>query len=392
MKVLHVGKFYPPVPGGMERVVQLLCEGGQEGIENVVLVANTGFPTVREDSRGVRVTRAGCLGRIGSVAVTPTFPAELSRASRDVTVIHEPNPVALVSDWLTAAKGPLIVWFHSEVIRPRWKYRLLYRPFLRRVLGRADRIVVSSPALANNTLELQDFRGKCAVIPFGIDVNRLRLITAVTDKVAAIDREFIGKRVLFVGRLVPYKGLDVLIRAMRSVDATALVVGDGPCRDAMEHEARRNGLADRVRFLGSLPDEDVVAHLHACDVFVLPSVTSAETFGVAQLEAMACGKPVISTDLRTGVPWVNRHGETGLVVPPGDAEALATALNSLLAAPSLREQMGAAGIRRVQAEFTLDAMNTRAAALYRTVMLERATGVAPAPPNEQAAATANEIN
>ncbi len=379
LAVLHAGKFYPPCPGGMERVVQMLCEGVDPGIESSVLVANTGVSTTRDELNGIQVTRVGSFARIGTVAVTPMFPLELSRASRDLTVIHEPNPVALVSDWLTAAKGPLVVWFHSEVFRPQWKYRLLYRPFLRRVLHRADRIVVSSPPLAEHSAELHDFRAKCVVIPFGIDTNRLRRTGAVADKVAAIQREIPGHRALFVGRLVPYKGVDVLIQAMASVDATALVVGDGPLSGALRQEADRRGVADKVRFLGSLSDEDVVAHLHACDVFTLPSVSNAETFGVAQLEAMACGKPVISTALRTGVPWVNRHDETGLVVQPADPAALAHALNSLLAAPDLRERMGAAGVHRVQTEFTLDAMNRRTAALYRTVMLERATEVAPAP-------------
>ena len=379
LAVLHVGKFYPPCPGGMERVVQMLCEGVDPSIESSVLVANTGVSSTRDELNGIQVTRVGSFARIGTVAVTPTFPLELSRASRDLTVIHEPNPVALVSDWLTAAKGPLVVWFHSEVFRPQWKYRLLYRPFLRRVLQRADRIVVSSPPLAEHSAELHDFRAKCVVIPFGIDTNRLRRTDAVAEKVAAIQREIPGRRALFVGRLVPYKGVDVLIQAMASVDATALVVGDGPLSGALRQEADRRGVADKVRFLGSLSDEDVVAHLHACDVFTLPSVTNAETFGVAQLEAMACGKPVISTALRTGVPWVNRHDETGLVVQPADPAALAGALNSLLAAPDLRERMGAAGVHRVQTEFTLDAMNSRTAALYRTVMLERATEVAQAP-------------
>ena len=380
LAVLHVGKFYPPAPGGMERVVQMLCEGTDPGIESSVLVANTSGSTTRDELNGIQVTRVGSLARIGTVAVTPTFPLELSRASRDITVIHEPNPIALVSDWLTAAKGPLVVWFHSQVFRPQWKYRLLYRPFLRRVLQRADRIVVSSPPLAENSSELHDFRAKCVVIPFGIDIHRLRRTAEIADKVAAIQREVPRHRVLFVGRLVPYKGVDVLIQAMASVDATALVVGDGPLSDALRQEAHRRGVADKVRFLGSLSDEDVVAHLHACDVFTLPSVSNAETFGVAQLEAMACGKPVISTALRTGVPWVNRHDETGLVVQPADPTALARALKSLLADREVRERMGAVGVRRVQTEFTLDAMNSRTAALYRTVMVERAVGVVPAPP------------
>jgi rhamnosyl/mannosyltransferase len=373
VSVLHVGKFYPPAPGGMERIVELLCEAtSPQGIESRVLVANTSARTARELKHGVHVTRAGSLAQIGSVGVCPTFPLELARAARDVTVIHEPNPLALVSDWVAAQHGPLIVWFHSEVMRPRWKYRLLYRPFLRRVLERADRIVVSSPRLADFSAELRDFRGKCVVIPFGITTDRLRLTTAVHQRAEAVRRSFPGPLVLFVGRLVRYKGIDVLVRAMKSVNATALIVGAGPLDADLRREAERSGLKDRVKFLGALSDDDVVAHLQGCDVFALPSVSSAETFGVAQLEAMACGKPVVSTDLRTGVPWVNRHGETGLIVPPGDAEALALALSTLLADGGLRQRLGEAARRRVEADFTVDAMRTKAAALYGEVLVERA--------------------
>jgi glycosyltransferase involved in cell wall biosynthesis len=368
--VLHVGKFYPPAPGGMERVVQLLCEGEQATTDSRVLVANTSFKSLRESWRGIDVTRTASVGAIGSVGICPGFPLELWRAQRDVTVIHEPNPLALVSDWASLQRGPLIVWFHSEVIRPRWKYRLLYRPFLRRALRRASRIVVSSPNLAEHAEELQDFRDKCVVIPFGIDAERLQRTAAIDGRVAEIARRFPQPRVLFLGRLVGYKGVDVLLRAMREVQATALIVGDGPLRASLAAQATQAGLGSRVQFLGHLSEQDVVAHLHACDLFVLPSVTRAETFGMVQLEAMACGKPVVSTNLPTGVPWVNRDRETGLIVEPGDARALAAALNVLIAHPALRERMGQCAQRRVAAQFTVERMALESAALYRQVLTE----------------------
>jgi glycosyltransferase involved in cell wall biosynthesis len=368
LRVLHVGKFYPPAPGGMERVVQLLCENERPGVDSSVLAANTSARTVREIWRGVPVTRVASLASIGSVGVCPTLPLALARASRDVTVIHEPNPVGLVADWLTASRGPLVVWFHSEVVRARWKYALLYRPFLRRALKRASRIVVSSPRLADYARELADFRAKCEVIPFGIDLARLNDGPDVRDRVDTIRRQFPGPRLLFVGRLVPYKGVDVLIDAMTRVDATAVILGDGPLRDALAARAAGQGVADRVHFLGAVTDEDVVAHLHACDVFVLPSVSRQETFGVAQLEAMACGRPVVSTNLETGVPWVNQHEVTGLIVPPQDASALADAINRLLADPDLRARYGAAGRARVESQFTLSAMARATTALYREIL------------------------
>ncbi|CAN5683242.1 N/A [soil metagenome] len=367
LSVLHVGKFYPPAPGGMERIVQLLCEGEQVTTDSRVLVANTANSTTRETWQGVDVTRIASMAAIGSVGVCPGFPLAMWRAKRDLTVLHEPNPLALVSDWLGAQRGPLVVWFHSEVIRPQWKYRLLYRPFLRRVLRRASRIVVSSPNLVEHAAELRDFRDKCVVIPFGIDVERLRRTPTVDRKAAEIVSRFPGPRILFLGRLVPYKGVDVLLQAMRSVNATAIVVGDGPLKSALESQAASSEIASRVHFLGHLGDEEVIAHLHACDVFVLPSVTRAETFGVVQLEAMACGKPVVSTDLTTGVPWVNRHQHTGLVVPPRDADALASALTTLVSDASMRQRMGEFGRRRVEQEFLAEQMAQHTAALYHDV-------------------------
>ena len=369
MRVLHVGKFYPPAPGGMERVVQLLCENERPEVDSVVLAANTSPHTVREVWHGVPVTRVASVASIGSVGICPTFPAVLARTPRDITVIHEPNPAALVSDWITRGRGPLVVWFHSEVVRARWKYNILYRPFLRRALTRADRIVVSSPRLADHARELADFRSKCVVIPFGIDVERLEATPAVTARAAQIVAEHPGPRVLFIGRLVPYKGVDVLIDAMASVPrATALILGDGPLRGELAARAAASGVAGRVRFLGALPDAEVVAHLHACDVFVLPSVSRQETFGVAQLEAMACGRPVVSTDLETGVPWVNQHEVTGLVVPPGNSERLSDALGTLLSDEALRNRLGAAARERVQREFTTERMAQRTVSLYRDVL------------------------
>jgi rhamnosyl/mannosyltransferase len=368
-RVLHVGKWYPPAPGGMEKIIQLLCEGERVSVDSRVLVANTAPATVQEVWRGVPVTRVASFGTIGSVAVCPGFPLALAGARRDVTVIHEPNPIALVSDFLTGGRGPLVIWFHSEVLRPQWRYRLLYRPFLRRVLRRAARIIVSSPRLAEHARELADFREKCVVIPFGLDASWLAATPETSRRSQEIRQRHVGSIVLFVGRLVPYKGVDVLVdAAARLTAARVLIAGSGPLRPMLEARAAAAGLGDRVEFLGPLSESDLAAYLHACDVFVLPSVSRQETFGVVQLEAMACGKPVVSTDLPTGVPWVNLHERTGLVVPPGDAEALAAALTRLLADPALRAQYGEAGRARVERDFTVQAMTAATTAVYREIL------------------------
>jgi rhamnosyl/mannosyltransferase len=369
MRVLHVGKYYPPSPGGMEKVVQLLCEGERSFVESRVLAANTSPVTVSEDWRGVPVTRVASYAAIGSVGVCPTFPLALARIPRDVTVLHEPNPLALVSDCIARQIGPLVVWFHSEVLRPRWKYRLMYRPFLRRVLARAARIVVSSPLLAAHAAELGDYRDKCTVIPFGIDVARFARTPTLVARAEAMRTRYGSPLALFVGRLVPYKGVDVLIDAVAGLPFTTVVVGEGPARPALE--ARAAACSARIAFAGEVDNDTLAALYTACDVFVLPSITRAEAFGMVQLEAMACGKPVISTNLQSGVPWVNRHGETGLVVEPGNAAALRDGIVRLIEDEDLRRRLGDTASTRVQREFTVSQMVERTVSLYREVAAGR---------------------
>jgi rhamnosyl/mannosyltransferase len=369
--VLHVGKYYPPVPGGMERVLQLLCEGERHTIDSRVLVLGTDGKTRHDVVNGVPVTRAGRLATIGSVGISTALALELQRTPAAVTVIHEPNPMALLADFVTRRRGPLLVYFHSEVVRAQWKYNVFYRPFLNRVLDRAARVIVASPPMADTAVQLADHRDKCIVVPYGIDTAPFEMTPEMRTRVAAVRGDSTQPLLLFVGRLVAYKGVDVLVRAMVDTPARLTIIGDGPLRASLEQLACDLGVAARVHFAGTLPDPDVVAHYHACDVFVLPSVTRAEAFGMVQLEAMACGKPVISTDLPSGVPWVNRHEESGLVVPPGDVELLRKAICALLRDQPLRERLGAGARRRVARDFTAQRMAERTIALYHEVLREQ---------------------
>lgn len=368
LDVLHVGKFYPPVPGGMEQVLESLCRPRVEGVESRVLVFNSGRRTVRECVNGVHVTRVGTVGAAGSVPIAPAFVSELARARADAIVLHEPNPWALLSLAIARPRAPLAVWFHSEVVRPRLQYALFYHPLARIVYERARRIVVSSPLLAENAAALAPYRDRVAVIPFGIDESRWEETPGVRAR-AEVLRASAGARplILFAGRMVPYKGVDVLLRALAGTDAAAVLVGDGPSRAGWIALARELGIAERVRFAGEVPHDELAALYHACDTFVLPSVTRAEAFGYVQLEAMACAKPVVSTRVASGVPWVNRDGETGLTVPPGDPAALREAIEILAGDTALRHRLGAAGRARVRSDFAMEKMRAAAAALYREV-------------------------
>ena len=358
MRVLHVGKFYPPHPGGIERVVETLCQSSRGLVENHVLVANATRETIQEVVDGVQVTRVGTIGAVGSVHIAPAFASWLRRIPADAIVLHEPNPWALLSYAIARPPAPLFVWYHSDVVRPALQYALFYAPMARFVYGRARRIIVSSPALARHAAVLAPYQDRVRVIPFGIDPAGWTAPPGAPP--AAPSEPF----VLFAGRHVGYKGVDVLLRALASSGARGVIVGDGPKRAEWERLSRELGLNGRVTFTGEVPDAELRRQMHACAALVLPSVTQAEAFGYVQLEAMAAGKPVISTDVPSGVSWVNQDGRTGLVVHAGDAEALRAAIERLLADAPLRAELGAAGRARVEDEFTLGRLRERLRLLY----------------------------
>lgn len=353
MKVLHAAKFYPPFRGGMETFVQTLSEGTAADWDVVVVAANDSAQTVEERINGVRVVRAGALGVVASVPLSPSLPWRLWREHADCVVLHEPNPVAGGALFLRTPAPRLIIWHHSDLVRPWWAMPT-YGRLQRALYRRADCVIVSNPVLARHSRLVQCAR-RVEVIPFGVDLARFRALNPSQHARAEALRAVAAPapRVLFVGRFVYYKGLEVLIAALAQCDGTLTLVGDGPLEDDLRQQIARLGLESRVTFAGRIADDDLVAYYHASDVLVLPSVAESETYGMVQVEAMASGIPVVSTNLPTGVPWVNQDGVTGLIVPPRDVPALAAALNKLRD-PEWRRTLGANGRRRAEAVFSRD--------------------------------------
>jgi len=367
-RVVHVGKFYPPVSGGMERVVETLCRASAGLVESRVLVMNTGSQTVDERVDDVQVTRVGTIGAVGSVTIAPAFVAAMRRVSADLMILHEPNPWALLSYALARPRVPLAIWYHSDVVRHPLQYNLFYAPIARPAYRSAQRFVVSSPALGDHARALEPYRSRIRVIPFGIDPAEWTGDPAVRDRADVLARE-IGPFVLFAGRHVPYKGVDVLLRALQGTSVRAVIAGDGPRRTDWESLAAELRLDSQVRFTGDVPDAELRAMFQAASMLVLPSVTRAEAFGYVQIEAMACGKPVVSTDVPSGVSWVNQHERTGLVVPAGAIEPLRAAIVRLTADPALRRRLGDAGRERVEREFTLVRLRERLRGFYEEMDL-----------------------
>ena len=366
--MLHVGKFYPPVRGGMEQVLASLCQATRGRIDSEVLAFSATRQTTHDVVDGIPVTRLGSLSPARSTPIAPAMLNALRRATADIIVLHEPNPWGVLSCALAKPKAPIVVYFHSEVVRPRLQYTLFYHPVAQAVYSRAARIIVASPPMAEHARALQPYRDRISVIPYGIDAAAWEVTAAVERRAREIRASLAdAPLVLFAGRFVRYKGCEVLLRALKEVAAAAVFAGDGPLRFELAALASSLGLSDRVRFPGEVSPEELRALYHAADVFVLPSITRAEAFGFVQLEAMVSGTPVISTNLKSGVSWVNQHGVTGLVVEPGDVASLRDALTSLLSDRFTLERFGAAARQRVQQEFTLDKMGDRAATLFETL-------------------------
>lgn len=370
LRVLHVGKFYPPHKGGMETHLRDLCERLQARCEVEAVVAGEGRRGSEEVVAGVRVTRLGTPVSLGAAPVCPGLTRRIRDSRAHVVHLHFPHPTAVLAYLASGRRGPLVVTYHSDIVRQRLLGRA-FRPALYRLLGRASAVIATSPDYVESSAVLRDFRALCRVIPLGIAAERFERPDA--EAVRRVRDEHGPRIVLGVGRLIYYKGFEHLVRAMRGVEARLLVVGCGPLRARLERERDRLGLRERVRLLGEV--EDVTPYFQAADVFALPSTARSEAFGIVQLEAMAAGVPVVNTRLDSGVPFVSVDGETGLTVPPADPAALASALNRLLRDDALRARLGAAARRRVREKFTANAMADETMRLYEEIVRSLKSGV-----------------
>jgi glycosyltransferase involved in cell wall biosynthesis len=374
MRVTFVNKYYfPPHLGGVEQSLNLLAGAlaARAGMEVRAIVANEAPQTVTGRVDGVDVTRIGRAFAYASTPIARGMSAALRReATRrdpaDVLHLQFPYPWGEVS-WLRARTGlPTVVTYHSDVVRQR-VLLAAYAPVLRRFLERVDRIIVGAPQMIDSSPFLAPLAHKCRVVPFAIDVARFPDTPEVAAEASRLKAGHARPLVLFVGRLVYYKGADVLLRAMRDVDADLVMIGRGPLEGVLRGAAADLGIADRVTWLAPVDDAALAAWYRAADVFCLPSVARSEAYGLVQLEAHVSGTPVVSTRLPTGVPFVNQDGVTGLTVPPGDAEALAEALTTLLTDEAVRARMGATARERVLRDFTVGRMVDETIAVYKEV-------------------------
>lgn len=376
MRVTFVNKYWYPHLGGVEYILRDIAEGvaARPGWSARAVVANESRETVRETLGGVDVLRVGRAFAYASTPVAFGMAAALKDEARgeratDLFNLHFPYPwgetLFQLIDPLTptGARAPLVITYHSDIVRQK-TLGALYAPVADRLMDRADLVIATSPNMVEHSPVLSRVADKCRVVPFGLDPDHYDGTPAVLARAAELRAGHERPIVLFVGRLIYYKGADVLMRAMRDVPADLVVIGKGPLEGKLREIAAASGIMDRVTFLPPVVEDDLVAWYHAADVFCLPSVARSEAFGLVQMEAHASGTPVVSTTLTTGVPFVNQDGVTGLTVPPGDVAALAEALTALVTDETLRARMGATARDRARRDFTIDRMVDQTIAVF----------------------------
>ncbi|WGD48807.1 glycosyltransferase [Bradyrhizobium sp. CB1650] len=373
--VLHIFKiYYPDLFGGTLTVIRDICASLKDSFACAVLVCSQSAKR-NEVVDDVEVERVRSFGNLLSLPAAPTYPWRLWRriADHDLLALHAPFPLAdLVFAFGLGRRRPLVVHWHADIVTHaglRW----FIQPLMRRTLRHAKTIIVSDRVLVENTPLLREFEDKCHVVPFGID-------TTVYDwpKIEPHHVNDRGRLVLACGRLVPYKGFDVLIRAAVNRKFEVWIIGEGVERPRLEQLVRELGLGDRVRLLGSVNDCERIKLMCMSDVFVMPSVTNAETFGLAQLEAMAAGRPVVNTALDTAVPHVARHGMEAITVPPGDAEKLGDAIDTLISDPERRRRMGLSARTRAVTRYSAASFKEGMETVYRDAVAAPCSEAAPA--------------
>ncbi|MHC2619603.1 ABC-type polysaccharide/polyol phosphate export permease/glycosyltransferase involved in cell wall biosynthesis [Bradyrhizobium huanghuaihaiense] len=364
--VLHIFKiYYPDLFGGTLTVIRDICASLKDVFASAVLVCSQSAERREIIVNDVPVERVRSFGNVLSLPAAPTYPWRLWRrsAEHDLLALHAPFPLAdLVFAFGLGARRPLVVHWHADIVTHaglRW----FIEPLMRRTLRRAKAIIVSDHVLVDNTPLLREFEDKCHVVPFGIDTSGYDWPKIEPHHVN--DR---GRLVLACGRLVPYKGFDVLIHSAAAHNFETWIIGEGVERPRLEQLIQELGLGDRVRLIGSVNDCERIKLMCLADVFVMPSVTNAETFGLVQLEAMAAGRPIVNTALDTAVPRVARHGIEAITVPPGDAEKLGEAIDTLIRDPERRRRMGLAARSRALSRYSATAFKQGMETIYRNAV------------------------
>jgi glycosyltransferase involved in cell wall biosynthesis len=368
LRVLCFGRFFDDIPGGMQTHVDHLFRAMKGQVDYVHLVPSRDSEGFEGQVQGFPLIRTPSWNVDGSLCLSPKLICKARQLHRekpfDLVHLHFPDPMSHLASWAIPANVPRVITWHADIVRQ--KLMLLgYRPFQNAALKSAKGIIAATPAHIKSSQELiaPHLQDKLHVIPFGFDLAHYAV---PLDLSANLRQSYPGKIIFALGRHVHYKGFDVLIKAMAKLppDTQLIIGGEGPLSEEWKALAAQSPAAARIHFVGKISEADLPAYFQACDVFCLPAVNQAEAFGIVQVEAFACAKPVVSTRLNNGVDFVNQDGITGYSVTPSSVDELEEALSRLLADPDLRLRLGTQALQRAQQEFSLAALRSKTLAVY----------------------------
>ncbi len=365
LSILQLGKFYP-IKGGVEKVAYDLMMGLSSRNDHCDLLCATvsGKGRTRQMNPHAKLIECHSWGKTAATMIAPSMITTFRRicCNYDIVHVHHPDPMAAVTLWLSGYKGKVVLHWHSDILKQRILLKL-YRPLQDWLLRRADLIIGTSPVYLKESPFLKHVQDKTICLPIGV--------SAIVPDEAAVEKlgqRYGGKKIVFsLGRLVPYKGFTHLIDAARylSNDYVVLIGGTGTLRKKLEKKIRRLGLENKVMLLGRIPKNELPAYFGASKVFCLPSVQKTEAFGIVQIEAMSCGKPVVATRIpHSGVAWVNQHGVSGLNVTPGNARELAQAIQHIADDDAVYEQYAVSAKNRYHDLFTKERMIDNSLRIY----------------------------
>lgn len=370
MRVLHVFRtYYPDSDGGIQRAVDHLCAATSTlGVSNHVFALSP-RPAPKPQRRGRAIVHQ-CRRHLelASCSISLGWPSLFQRLARRADIIHYhfPWPFADILHLGLGRHRPALVTYHSDIVRQQ-RLALLYRPLMRRFLQGMNAIVATSPQYVRTSRVLQSVEpSRLRVIPLGLDEGRYPKVSGhkIAEWRARVGEGFF----LFVGVLRYYKGLPVLLEALRDRPHRAVIVGSGPMEEVLKQQAQRLAVSDRITFTSQLPDEDKLALLYLCRALVFPSDQRSEAFGVSLIEAAMMARPMITAEIGTGTSFVNQDGETGFAVTPGDPAALASAMDRLASDPALARRFGNAARVRFEACLTNADYGAAYAGVYQDVI------------------------
>jgi len=380
MRILHIGKFWPPAPGGIEVFCKDLADAQYAVGDEPAVVGHIGRDAPPQADTPYPVELAQVWKQVVYAPIAPRFRSLLKRMvvgqRPQVIHVHMPNPAAFWLLTLRAAKRvPWVIHWHADVAPSQVDRRVqaaytLYRPFEQALLKRAAAIIATSPPYLEASEPLQRWRNRCHVIPIGIKPSRLPCKSAAARTDMARRWRTDDMRLLSIGRLAFYKGHDVLLEALEPLDGVqTIIAGSGPRREHIDDAVAARQLQSKVSVVGYVSDQEAAALLASADAFVLPSIERSEAFGIVLLEAMIHGLPTIVSRIPgSGTGWVVEHESTGLLVPPHDPTSLADAIRRLRDDADLRRSLGKAAVTRFAERFDIKSVTDSIRSLYQRVV------------------------